>query len=109
MSRLKKSERKYLKTNLWQKNEFKRSWRKLVLAHRRACEEYLRAGRITVNGQVVELGAKADPAKDEICLDRKPVQTKTESIYIALNKPRQVLSAIHQDDDRKDVLASGAI
>jgi 23S rRNA pseudouridine2605 synthase len=71
---------------------------------RRDCEEYLRAGRITVNGLQVELGAKADPAKDQICLDRKPIQAKIESIYIALNKPRQVLSAINQDDDRKDVL-----
>jgi 23S rRNA pseudouridine2605 synthase len=71
---------------------------------RRACEEYIRAGRITVNGVKAELGAKADPAKDKICLDLKPIPANPEPVYIALNKPRQVLSAIHQDDDRQDIL-----
>lgn len=71
---------------------------------RRDCEEYLRAGRITVNGIKVELGAKADPEVDKVFLDNKQVAVKTESIYIALHKPRKILSAINQDDDRKDVL-----
>jgi 23S rRNA pseudouridine2605 synthase len=71
---------------------------------RRACEEYIRAGRITVNGLKVELGAKANPAKDKICVDLKPIPATPEPVYIALNKPRQVLSAIHQDDNRQDIL-----
>lgn len=71
---------------------------------RRDCEEYLRAGRVTVNGIKAELGSKADAARDKILLDQKPIQVRVEPIYIALNKPRQVLSAINQDDDRKDVL-----
>ncbi len=71
---------------------------------RRDCEEYIRAGRITVNGVKVELGAKADPSHDQIYLDHKLVQVPKELIYIALHKPRLVLSAINQDDPRKNVL-----
>ena len=39
---------------------------------RRACEELIRAGRVAVNGQVAQLGQKADPARDRITLDGKP-------------------------------------
>lgn len=71
---------------------------------RRDCEVYLRDGRVTVNGVRVGLGDKADAERDQILLDGKQVSASQEKIYIAINKPRQVLSAIHQDDDRKDVL-----
>lgn len=59
---------------------------------RRACEEFIRAGRVAVNGQVAQIGQKADPDGDYITLDGKPVRVKHERICVALHKPRGVLS-----------------
>ena len=45
-------------------------------------------GRVAVNGRIVtELGAKADPEKDTITLDGKPIGGAAEKLYILLNKP----------------------
>jgi 23S rRNA pseudouridine2605 synthase len=54
---------------------------------RRACEAYLTERRVTVNGEMVELGAKADPLRDVIKVDGKRVHFESRKIYIALNKP----------------------
>ena len=51
------------------------------ITSRRASEEMILAGRVTVNGQVVtELGSKADPAKDLIALDGQPVNDDARPI-----------------------------
>ncbi len=59
---------------------------------RRACEEFIRIGRVSVNGQVARLGQKADPNRDRITLDGNPVGVKRRYTYVALHKPRGVLS-----------------
>jgi 23S rRNA pseudouridine2605 synthase len=59
---------------------------------RRGCEEYIREGRVAVNGQTAQIGQKADPDRDHITLDGKPVQVKHTHTYVALHKPRGVLS-----------------
>lgn len=59
---------------------------------RRACEELIRQGRVSVNGQVAQLGQKADPVRDRITVDGKPVRIDRRRIYVALHKPRGVLS-----------------
>lgn len=71
---------------------------------RRACEDYIKAGRVRVNGTVAELGQKADPAADKITLDGRPVAVE-QKVYIALHKPRNVLSTVEkeQGDTRKTV------
>ena len=72
---------------------------------RRSCEQYIEAGRVRVNGQVAKLGQKADVAKDKITLDGKPVATNVEYVYVALHKPRNVLSTVTAEpgDNRKTV------
>jgi 23S rRNA pseudouridine2605 synthase/23S rRNA pseudouridine2604 synthase len=56
---------------------------------RRRGEELIRAGRVSVNGQVVaELGAKVDPDQDRVSVDGQPVRPAPRMVYIALNKPR---------------------
>jgi 23S rRNA pseudouridine2605 synthase/23S rRNA pseudouridine2604 synthase len=56
---------------------------------RRRGEDLIRAGRVSVNGQVVaELGVKVDPDKDRISVDGRPVTPQQRMVYIALNKPR---------------------
>jgi 23S rRNA pseudouridine2605 synthase len=67
---------------------------------RRNCEELIRQGRVAVNGHPVQLGGKADPGRDRITLDGRPVQTHRSATYIALHKPRGVLSAERDDSGR---------
>ena len=69
---------------------------------RRACEKFIQAGRVRVNGNIVSLGAKADPVKDRITLDDQPVAVE-EHLYIMLNKPRGVVSSLNPQGDRKTV------
>jgi 23S rRNA pseudouridine2605 synthase len=64
---------------------------------RRACEEFISAGRVRVNGQTAVLGQKADPAVDKITLDGKPVAAAQPMVYIALHKPRNVLSTVERE------------
>ncbi len=70
---------------------------------RRACEKLIEDGRVTVNGQVIALGAKADPKKDEIRLDDQLIGKPEKKVYIALNKPRNMLSLDAPDDPRPSV------
>lgn len=72
---------------------------------RRACEDFITAGRVRVNGQVASLGQKADPAVDKITLDGKPIAAAEARTYIALYKPRMVLSTVENEpgDERQTV------
>ncbi len=58
------------------------------VASRREAEGMITAGRVAVNGTIVtELGSKADPDRDRITLDGRPVHPAEERLYILLNKP----------------------
>jgi len=70
---------------------------------RRACEVFIAAGRVRVNGAVAVLGQKADLSVDKVMVDGKTL-AQTESLtYIALYKPRNVISAAKGQDDRETV------
>jgi 23S rRNA pseudouridine2605 synthase len=70
---------------------------------RRACEEFIAAGRVRVNGQVAVLGQKADPSVDKVTLDGKPLPAPEKLTYIALYKPRNVISSVDDEVGRKTV------
>jgi 23S rRNA pseudouridine2605 synthase len=70
---------------------------------RRACEEFIITGRVRVNGQVAALGQKADLSVDKVTLDGKALPRAESLTYIALYKPRNVLSAAEGQDDRETV------
>ena len=70
---------------------------------RRACEEIILAGRVRVNGVVASLGDKADPIQDRIQVDAKTITHREQSIYIALYKPRGIVSAVSSQDQRRTV------
>lgn len=70
---------------------------------RRACEELIVSGRVKINGLVAKLGEKADPENDQIMVDNQTIAIKQNLVYIALYKPRGVLSTTHSPDRRTTV------
>jgi len=75
------------------------------IASRRAAEELIKNGEVTVNGQIItELGTKADPAKDHIKVRGKLINAKLsgdkEKTYILLNKPKGYLSSAADPEKR---------
>jgi 23S rRNA pseudouridine2605 synthase len=68
---------------------------------RRASEELILAGRVTVNGVVVtELGSKADPAVDTVAVDGKQLTITANKIYILLYKPVGYLTTLDDPEGR---------
>jgi len=75
------------------------------IASRRKAEELITAGRVTVNGRVVsELGTKADPDCDTICVDGTPVRGSEPFEYFLLHKPRGYVTTASDPQGRPTVL-----
>ena len=70
---------------------------------RRAAEGYITEGRVTVNGIPAALGQKADPEKDDIQLDGKPLSGPEAPVYLLLNKPRGYVTTLSDEQGRKTV------
>jgi pseudouridine synthase len=74
------------------------------IASRRHAEELIKAGEVTVNGEVVTtLGTKADPERDHIKVRGRlinPRLKQREQIYVLLNKPRGYLSSVSDPEGR---------
>jgi 23S rRNA pseudouridine2605 synthase len=75
------------------------------VASRRACEQMILQGRVTVNGETARLGQSADGDLDEILLDGRPLPAAGEKLYIMLNKPRGYVTTLHDEHGRKTVAA----
>jgi len=75
------------------------------LGSRRDCEEYIVAGRVKVNGILAVIGQKADPVTDTVTVDGRAIKAAEQKIYIALHKPKYVLSTVdaEQGDSRQTV------
>jgi 23S rRNA pseudouridine2605 synthase len=73
------------------------------VASRRAGEEMIKAGRITVNGRVALLGESADPETDEILLDGRPLPSGQKNVYILLHKPRGYVTTLSDEKGRQTV------
>jgi len=68
------------------------------VASRRASEELIVAGRVTVNGHTVtELGTKVNPDVVQIAVDGKPIKLPKRQVYLKMHKPRGVISDIGGD------------
>ena len=70
---------------------------------RRACEDFILQGRVKVNGKTAELGQKADPRVDRVLVDGSPIQLPEELTYVALHKPRGVISSLVSQGNRQNV------
>jgi pseudouridine synthase len=75
------------------------------VASRRASEQMILDGRVTVNGETVrELGTKADPDKDAIKVDGRRIKTDIPDRYIALYKPKGYVTTRKDPEGRRTVM-----
>jgi len=71
------------------------------LASRRVAEQMITDGRVEVDGHLVtELGARVDPERAVIRVDGARIPTQRRHIYLALNKPRGVVSTLDDPEGR---------
>lgn len=80
------------------------------IASRRACDELISEGRVTVNGKTAKLGDDVSPA-DSVTVDGKAVSHKVKYEYYLLNKPKGYVCTVSDDKERKtviDLLPAGA-
>lgn len=75
------------------------------IASRRQAEEMILSGRLTVNGKIVRLlGTKANPNKDHIKVDGKLLHLQQRLVYILMNKPKGVITSLHDPQGRPTVM-----
>ena len=74
------------------------------LCSRRQAEQWLIAGRVTVDDRAAVLGDQADPAQQMICVDGKPLLLPDRARVLLLNKPQGVISSCRDPQGRSTVL-----
>ncbi|OFZ21086.1 MAG: hypothetical protein A2X94_07075, partial [Bdellovibrionales bacterium GWB1_55_8] len=75
------------------------------IASRRAAEEIITEGLVTVNGRLAKLGDKADLNRDAIKVRGKLLQQPEEPVYLAFHKPKGVISTVAPDPQGRPTLA----
>ncbi|HCX64447.1 MAG TPA: rRNA pseudouridine synthase [Eubacteriaceae bacterium] len=75
------------------------------VASRRKSEEYIKAGKVRVNGRkVTDMGVIIDPEKDLVEFQGKKIEKKEQKIYIMLHKPKGIISSVDDERKRKTVV-----
>jgi 23S rRNA pseudouridine2605 synthase len=74
------------------------------VASRRAAEEMIAEGRVSVDGEVVrQMGRRIDPSVAIVRVDGGRIELRDDVVHLALNKPRGMLSAMSDDRGRPSV------
>ena len=73
------------------------------LGSRRACENLIAAGRVTINGKTAELGARIGP-DDEVAVDGTIISTKVDAVTYLLNKPKGTITTAADPGGRPTVV-----
>jgi 23S rRNA pseudouridine2605 synthase len=74
------------------------------IGSRRKAEEYIRQGRVIVNGQIVtQMGTLADPAIDEITIDEIELAEPENKVYLLVHKPQGCVTSLHDPEGRKTI------
>ncbi len=76
---------------------------RMGMTSRRKAEQWIREGRVTVNGQPGRIGDKADPVNDHIRVDGRRVVPASSSLYILLNKPKKTITTAEDPEGRRTV------
>lgn len=72
------------------------------LCSRRQAEKWILEGRVSCNGETCTLGQTADPDRDEILVDGKPLPKQEAYVYIMLNKPKGYVTTLSDEKGRKN-------
>lgn len=70
------------------------------LASRREAEQWIAAGRVSINGRTAALGDGADPACDRVEIDGRPLPFREEKVYLLLNKPVGYVTTLRDPQGR---------
>jgi pseudouridine synthase len=74
------------------------------IGSRRKAEEYIRQGRVMVNGQIIiQMGTLADAAHDEISIDDVELAEPENKVYLLLHKPQGCVTSLHDPEGRKTI------
>lgn len=63
---------------------------------RREADKLIEQGRVTINGELPEMGTKVSD-NDDVCIDGNPLREKEKPVYIALNKPTGITCTTERD------------
>jgi 23S rRNA pseudouridine2605 synthase len=74
------------------------------IGSRRACEELIADGRVTVNGEVAELGRRVDLEADLVEVDGSPIGIRPDLVHLLLNKPAGVVTTADDPQGRPTVV-----
>ncbi|MEE9299448.1 MAG: pseudouridine synthase [Acidimicrobiia bacterium] len=74
------------------------------IASRRSAEDMIRAGRVSVDGELAHLGQKIDPETAAVEVDGIPLPVKPDQVYLLLNKPAGVVSTTDDPQGRTTVI-----
>jgi len=77
---------------------------RLGIASRRACEELIADGRVTVNGRRAVLGCRVDVRRDAVAIDATPVPLAPDLVHYLLHKPPGVLTTAQDPEGRPTVV-----
>jgi len=73
------------------------------LGSRREAEQWIAAGRVTVNGQIADLGRTVDPDRDRVEVDGQPLPSPEKKIYLLINKPAGYVTTWRDPQQRPTV------
>ncbi len=74
------------------------------IASRRRAEEMIEQGFVQVNGSTVtEMGVKIEPGQDHVTVNGQEVRLREEPVYFLFNKPRRVMTTLHDPEQRAKI------